>query len=186
LTPLLPRPTVKLYALLPVVINVPSGSSYLPSDVIKKWDGTRVEINNTDAEGRLILADAIAYAAKRLGAKKIIDAATLTGAIVVALGPLVAGLFTRSEDLAKAIEEAAKATGEMVWRMTMVDDYKAWLAKAPLGDIVNVAGRYGGAIFAALFLERFTHGAEWAHLDIAGPGIGLEAQGVAPSYWPDQ
>jgi len=180
------RLPVKLYALLPVVINVPSGSSYLPSDVIKMWDGTRVEVNNTDAEGRLILADAIAYAAKKLGAKKVIDAATLTGAIVVALGPLVAGLFTRSEDLAKIIEEATEATGEKVWRMPMVDEYKAWLTKAPLGDIVNVGGRYGGAIFAALFLERFTHGAEWAHLDIAGPGIGLEAHGVAPSYWPEQ
>ncbi len=176
-----------VYGLLPAAINVPSGESYLPSDVIKMWDGTTVEVGNTDAEGRLVLADAIAYAAKALGAKTIVDLATLTGAIVVALGPLLAGLFTRSDSLASEIEEAARATGERLWRMPLVDDYKALMTKnSPVGEIINVAGRYGGAIYGALFLERFAHEAEWAHLDIAGPGIGMEAGQVAPPYWPSQ
>ena len=178
---------VNVYGLLPAAINVPSGESYLPSDVIRMWDGTTVEVGNTDAEGRLVLADAIAYAVKALGAKLVIDLATLTGAIVVALGPLLAGLFTRSDELAREIEEASKATGEKLWRMPLVDEYKALMTKnSPVGEIVNVAGRYGGAIYGALFLERFSHGAEWAHLDIAGPGIGMEAGQVAPPYWPSQ
>ncbi|BAN91007.1 leucyl aminopeptidase family protein [Aeropyrum camini] len=176
-----------LVGLIPAVINVPSGSSYLPSDVIRMWDGTLVEITNTDAEGRLILADAIAYAAKQLGAKTVIDLATLTGAIVVALGPLIAGLFTRSDSLAKAFEEASKITGEKLWRMPMEDEYaKSLTQPAQAGEIVNAAQRYGGAIFGALFLERFAHGKEFAHLDIAGPGIAFEAGSLAPPYWPEK
>ncbi|GBF08598.1 probable cytosol aminopeptidase [Aeropyrum pernix] len=176
-----------IIGLIPAVINVPSGSSYLPSDVIRMWDGTMVEITNTDAEGRLILADAISYAAKQLGAKTIIDLATLTGAIVVALGPLIAGLFTRSDDLARAFEEASRATGEKIWRMPMEDEYaKSLTQPAQAGEIVNAAQRYGGAIFGALFLERFAHGKEFAHLDIAGPGIAFEAGSLAPPYWPEK
>jgi len=178
---------INVYGLLPAAINVPSGESYLPSDVIKMWDGTTVEVGNTDAEGRLVLADAIAYAAKALKARVVVDVATLTGAIVVALGPLLAGLFTRSDALASDLEEASRATGEKLWRMPMVDEYKTLMTKnSPVGEIINVAGRYGGAIYGALFLERFSHGAEWAHLDIAGPGIGMEAGQVAPPYWPSQ
>jgi leucyl aminopeptidase len=177
---------VDLYALVPAVINVPSGSSYLPSDVIKMWDGTWVEVTNTDAEGRLIVADAVAYAVERLGAEVVIDVATLTGAIVVALGPLVAGLFTRDEELARAIEEAGEATGERVWRMPMVDDYaKPMESNALVGDIINAWQRYGGAIFGALFIERFAHGRKHAHLDIAGPGIAYEAGQLTPPHWPD-
>ncbi len=176
---------VDLYALVPAVVNVPSGSSYLPSDVIRMWDGTMVEVTNTDAEGRLILADAMAYAAERLGAEVIIDVATLTGAIVVALGPLVAGLFTRDEELARVFEEAARATGERLWRMPMVDDYSKPMVKAPLGDLINAWQRYGGAIFGALFLEKFAHGKRHVHLDIAGPGIAYEAGQLTPPYWPD-
>ncbi len=172
--------------LIPAVINAIDGGSYLPSDVIKMWDGTTVEIGNTDAEGRLILADAIAYAAKELKAKIVIDAATLTGAIVVALGPVYAGLFTRSDRLAAVIEEASQATGEKLWRMPMPDEYKAYLRrKSPLADIGNVPNvRAAGAIYGALFLEVFAHDSEWAHLDIAGPGIGGEPDDVAPAYWP--
>ncbi|MEB2836375.1 MAG: leucyl aminopeptidase family protein [Desulfurococcales archaeon] len=176
---------VNLVTLVPAAINVPSGSSYLPSDVIRMWDGTYVEVTNTDAEGRLVLADAIAYAAKSLAAREIIDLATLTGAAWIALGPLYAALFTRREDLAKAIEEASKKTGERVWRLPLVDEYKAMLGKkAPVGEVANAAMRAGGAICAALFLERFTHGKPWAHLDIAGPGIGSDAGPMAPKYWP--
>lgn len=178
---------INFVALIPAVINAPDGESYLPSDVIRMWDGTMVEIGNTDAEGRLILADAMAYAAKELGAREIIDLATLTGAIVVALGPLVAGYFTRSDELSRALEEASRLTGDRVWRMPLVDEYKKLLGKtSPLGDVGNVSsGRYGGAITAALFLERFTHGKPWIHVDIAGPGIGTDAGPTAPEYWPD-
>ena len=175
-----------LYALIPAVVNVPSGSSYLPSDVIRMWDGTMVEVTNTDAEGRLIMADAIAYAAERLGAEVIIDVATLTGAIVVALGPLMAGLFSRDEELARIFEEASRETGEKLWRMPMEDEYAKPMSKAAqAGDIVNSWQRQGGAIFAALFLERFTHGRRHVHLDIAGPGMAYEASQVAPPYWPE-
>lgn len=179
---------LNLVGLVPAVINVPSGSSYLPSDVIRLWDGTKVEINNTDAEGRLIIGDAIAYAAKALDAEEIIDLATLTGAIVVALGPLVAGLFTRDARLRDSLLDSAARTGEKLWPMPLEDDYKPWLTKnALVGDVANSApSRAGAAIYAALFLERFAHGKPYAHLDIAGPGMGYEASGIAPAYWPDK
>jgi len=176
---------VNLVALIPAAINVPSGSSYLPSDVVRMWDGTYVEVTNTDAEGRLVIADAIAYAAKQIGASEIIDLATLTGAAWIALGPLYAALFTRDDKLARALEEASRRTGERLWRLPLVDEYKAMLGKkAPLGDVANAAMRAGGAICAALFLERFAHGKRWAHLDIAGPGIASDAGPMAPKYWP--
>jgi leucyl aminopeptidase len=178
---------VNVAGLVPAVINVPGGESYLPSDIIKMWDGTVVEVTNTDAEGRLIIGDAIAYAAKALGAAEVIDLATLTGAIVVALGPLIAGLFTRDERLREGLLEASKRTGEKLWPMPVEDDYKQWLTRgAMVGDIANAGQRAGGAIYGALFLERFSHGKPFAHLDIAGPGMGYEASGVAPAYWPDR
>lgn len=178
---------LNVVGLIPAVINVPSGSSYLPSDVIRMWDGTMVEVTNTDAEGRLIIGDAIAYASKALGASEIIDLATLTGAIVVALGPLIAGLFTRDERLKEELMEASRVTGEKLWPMPMEDDYKQWLTRGALiGDIANAGQRVGGAIYGALFLERFSHGKPHAHLDIAGPGMGYEASGITPQYWPDR
>jgi len=176
-----------IVGLIPAVINVPSGESYLPSDIIRMWDGTVVEVTNTDAEGRLIIGDAIAYAAKALNAREIVDLATLTGAIVVALGPLIAGLFTRDERLREELLEASRRTGEKLWPMPMEDDYKQWLTKgAMVGDIANAGQRVGGAIYGALFLERFSHGKPYAHLDIAGPGMGYEASNIAPAYWPDK
>ncbi len=177
---------VNLVGLLPAVINVPSGSSYLPSDIIRMWDGTRVEIANTDAEGRLIVGDAIAYAAKALDSSEIVNLATLTGAIVVALGPLIAGLFTRDEKLREELLHSSKSTGEKLWPMPMEDEYKAWLTQKTIGDIINSGTRTGGAIYGALFLERFSHGKPFAHLDIAGPGMGYEAGQIAPPYWPDK
>jgi len=171
---------------MPAAINAPSGSAYLPSDVIRMWDGTMVEVNNTDAEGRLVLGDALAYAAKSLNARELIDLATLTGAIVIALGPLIAGLFTRNKDMEEDILKASSVSGEKIWPMPLEDSYKAFMTRAsPLGDIANSAlMRAAGAIYGALFLERFTHGKPWMHLDIAGPGIGLDADGVTPDYWP--
>jgi len=178
---------INVVGLIPAVINVPSGESYLPSDIIRMWDGTVVEVTNTDAEGRLIIGDAIAYAAKALGAGEIVDLATLTGAIVVALGPLIAGLFTRDDRLREELLEASRRTGEKLWPMPMEDDYKQWLTRgAMVGDIANAGTRVGGAIYGALFLERFSHGRPYAHIDMAGPGMGYEASGIAPSYWPDR
>ncbi len=176
---------LNIVVLMPAAINVPSGSSYLPSDVIRMWDGTYVEVTNTDAEGRLTLADALAYAAKELDAKEIIDLATLTGAAWIALGPLIAAYFTRDEELSEHITSASKKSGEKIWRLPLEDSYKRLFSKkAPVGDIANAVARAGGAITAALFLERFIHGKPWIHLDIAGPGIGSDAQGLAPEYWP--
>ena len=176
---------VNVEVLMPAAINVPSGESYLPSDVIRMWDGTRVEVTNTDAEGRLVLADAIAYAVDKLGAEKVIELSTLTGAIVVALGPIVAGLFTRSKELEDKVVSASEETDEKVWPMPMVDEYKPFLSKgAKLGDIDNAGMRWGGAIYAALFLEKFAHGKDLVHLDIAGPGMGMDAGPSAPDYWP--
>ncbi|GAB6148425.1 leucyl aminopeptidase [Stetteria hydrogenophila] len=177
---------VNIVALLPAAINVPSGESYLPSDVIRMKDGTTVEVTNTDAEGRLTLADAIAYAAKDLNAREVIDVATLTGAAAVALGPFIAAVFTRSQDLLEEVKKASEVTGEKVWQLPLEDDYKPALEKkAPLADLANAAMRYGGAICAALFLEHFNHGKPHIHLDIAGPGIGLGGEAVKPpAYWP--
>ena len=177
---------VDLYGLLGVAINTLDGEAYLPSDVIRMWDGTKVDVGHTDAEGRLVIADAIAYSAKELGVDIVIDLATLTGAAVIALGPLVAAIFTRDESLKEVFMEAAEKTGEKLWPLPLVDEYKQLLKKnARLGDISNVGGRWGGAITAALFLENFTHGKKFVHLDIAGPGIGGgEAASIAPEYWP--
>ncbi|MEB3780865.1 MAG: leucyl aminopeptidase family protein [Desulfurococcales archaeon] len=180
------RLKLNLVVMMPAAINAPSGSAYLPSDVIRMWDGTMVEVNNTDAEGRLVLGDALAYAAKALNARELIDLATLTGAIVVALGPLIAGLFTRNKEMENAFLEAAGTSGEKVWPMPMEDAYKVYMTRAsPLGDLANSGFvRAAGAIYGALFLERFTHGKPWVHLDIAGPGIGFDTDAVGPDYWP--
>ncbi len=177
---------VNVVALLPAAINVISGEAYLPSDVIKMWDGTYVEVTNTDAEGRLTLADAIAYAAEKLGAREVVTIATLTGAAAVALGPLYAAYFTKDEGQAKRIEEASRASGENVWRLPLVEAYRQAIKRsARVGDIVNAAMRMGGAICAALFLDHFSHGKPLLHIDIAGPGIGLGAEAVEPpAYWP--
>ena len=174
-----------IVALIPAAINVPSGESYLPSDIIRLWDGTWVEVGNTDAEGRLTLADAIAYAAKHLEADTIITMATLTGSIVAALGSLIAGLFTADEALREKLLEASRRSGDKLWPMPLDDDYRSLLAKsAKLGDVNNVAVRWGDAIYAALFLERFSHGKKFVHIDMAGPGMGAEPPVTPPDYWP--
>ncbi|MCE4628210.1 MAG: leucyl aminopeptidase family protein [Desulfurococcales archaeon] len=176
---------IDLVALIPAAINVPSGESYLPSDVIRLWDGTWVEVGNTDAEGRLTLADAIAYAAKHFDADTIITMATLTGSIVAALGSLIAGLFTSDDSLKEKMLEASRRSGDKLWPMPLEDDYRSLLAKsAKLGDVNNVAVRWGDAIYAALFLERFSHGKKFVHIDMAGPGIGADPPVTPPDYWP--
>lgn len=156
--------------LLPLAENAVSGSSYRPSDVIRHLGGTTTEVTNTDAEGRLVLADALAYATT-LRPAAIVDVATLTGAATLGLGRRHAALFATSEHLAAQLEEAAAACGERVWRLPLVEDYRAGL-DSDVADLRHIASDNklgGGAIVAALFLREFTAGLAWAHLDIAGP-----------------
>ena len=158
---------VNIDGYLPLTENMTGGHAMKLGDVLTMRDGTTVEVMNTDAEGRLILADALAYAAEQHPAR-IIDLATLTGACLVALGPKIAGLFSVDEALAAAIAKAAAHTGERVWRLPMDDDFSE-LLKSPVADLKNVGGKHGGATTAAKFLQRFAGTAPWAHLDIAGP-----------------
>ncbi len=152
--------------LIPAVENLPSGASMKPGDILRASSGMTIEIINTDAEGRVILADALTYA-RRYKPKAVIDLATLTGACVVALGPHASGLFGSDSELLDAIKRAAEQTGERVWPFPLWDDYQEDI-KSDYADIKNSAGRAGGAITAAAFLSRFAEGYAWAHLDIAG------------------
>src|SRR6266850_3847743 len=147
--------------------NLPSGTAYKPGDVIVGKNGTSVEVLNTDAEGRLVLADVLAWAVEEKPAA-LIDLATLTGAILVALGPWTAGLFSNDEQLAGELLDAARTAGEPVWRMPLPPEMEE-LIKSPVADLKNTGGRFGGSINAALFLQHFVGKVPWAHLDIAGP-----------------
>jgi len=158
---------INMTALLPVAENAIGSGSYKLGDVYRACSGKTVEVLNTDAEGRLVLADAIAYGVKHLSPTAIIDVATLTGSIVVALGEEISGLFASDDSLAKDLEKAAEITGENLWRMPLYD-YKEAI-HSDIADIANVGGRDGGAIKAALFLQEFTDGVPWAHIDMAGP-----------------
>lgn len=158
---------VNLLGFLPLTENLTGGRAMKLGDVLTMRDGTTVEVLNTDAEGRLILADALAYAVEQKPAR-IVDLATLTGACVVALGTKIAGLFSNDDGLASAIQRAAVRAGERVWRLPIDDDFGD-LLKSHVADLKNVGGKYGGAITAAKFLQRFVGTTPWAHLDIAGP-----------------
>jgi leucyl aminopeptidase len=157
--------------LMAMAENMPSGSATRPGDVLTHYDGRTTEVLNTDAEGRLVLADALSYAAARLDPDVVIDLATLTGAVTVALGRRVAGLFANDDALADALAAAGSASGEALWRLPLIDDYRYTL-DSPVADQANI-GRDphlgGGAIAAALFLQPFVGEVPWAHLDIAGP-----------------
>jgi leucyl aminopeptidase len=157
---------VNLMALVPSAENMPSGTSYRPGDIVTTYSGKTVEIQNTDAEGRMILCDAIHYAVKQ-NCDVIIDVATLTGACVVALGTFMAGLMGNDEQLNKDLEEAAKASGEKVWQLPCGDEYADEM-KSKIADLKNSGGRWGGACTAAAFLRQFVGDKKWAHLDIAG------------------
>ncbi len=153
-------------AIIPATENMPSGTAQKPGDIIRISNGKTVEVVNTDAEGRLILADGLSYTVK-LGAKQIIDVATLTGSCQVALGNITTGAFTNSQPLLDKVIEAGKEAGEPTWQMPMFDDYKE-LIKSDVADMKNSGSRYGGAISAAKFLEEFVDKKPWVHLDIAG------------------
>nr|WP_269809596.1 leucyl aminopeptidase [Kineosporia rhizophila] len=159
--------------LLPLAENAFGASSYRPGDVVTTYGGKTVEILNTDAEGRMVLADGLGYAVRNLDPEALVDIATLTGAASVGLGKRHAALFSATDRLAEALTAAGASSGELVWRLPLVEEYRPVL-DSPVADIRHVPGRGaatkgGGAITAALFLREFTEGARWAHLDIAGP-----------------
>lgn len=169
------KPKMKVIGAIPVVENMPSGTATRPGDIVRSFDGKTVEIGNTDAEGRLILIDAISYTIKKYHPDTLIDVATLTGACVVALGEKIAGVFSTDDKLAKDIVRSGEKTHERCWQMPLPDDYKE-LLKSDLADIRNISStRWGGAITAALFLSEFTGDARWAHIDIAGPAFSKKA-----------
>ena len=163
------QPDVEVHAFVGAVENMTGGNAMKLGDILSMYNGKRVEVHNTDAEGRLVMADCLALASE-IGVDQVVDVATLTGACVVALGEDYAGLFTEANDLAGAILDSADHAGEGVWRMPLHQRYKKKL-KAEWGDIKNLGDRWGGAITAALFLSEFVDGPEWAHLDIAGPAF---------------
>jgi leucyl aminopeptidase len=162
----------RVIGLLPLAENAFGASSYRPGDVVRHFGGLTSEVVNTDAEGRMLLADALAFADARLDPAVVVDVATLTGAATLGLGRRHAALYATDDALASALARAAAAGGERVWRMPLVEDYREAL-DSDVADLRHVAadGRVGGgSIVAALFLREFTGGRRWAHLDIAGPG----------------
>jgi len=156
--------------------NMPSATAYRPGDIVKTYDGTFIEIINTDAEGRMVLADAIAYARKDCKAAAIIDLATLTGACVVALGEYAAGLWSTDDKLRDALMAASAKSGERLWPMPLYDDYTEQI-RSQVAAYKNTGGRYGGACTAAAFLRAFAGDTPWAHLDIAGTAWTTKSEG---------
>jgi leucyl aminopeptidase len=157
---------IPVTALIPAVENMPGSRAQRPGDIVTALSGKTIEVINTDAEGRLILADALTYA-RRIGCTHLVDAATLTGSVVIALGHINIGVFGADDRMMERVLEASRAAGEKMWRMPLDDDYKEQL-KSAFADMTNVGGRPGGSITAALFLKEFAEDTPWAHLDIAG------------------
>ena len=161
------RLPLRIIGLIPATENMPGGLAYKPGDVLKTLSGLTVEVISTDAEGRLILADALAYA-QRYEPKAVIDVATLTGACVIALGDCAIGMMGKEENLKQRLRDAGEETGERVWELPLwPEHYEA--IKSDIADLKNIGGRPGGAITAGAFLSKFSGSAPWAHLDIAGP-----------------
>jgi leucyl aminopeptidase len=167
-----------LIAVIPSTENMPSGTAIKPGDIITQYNGKTVEVNNTDAEGRLILADALAYAVE-LGAKRVVDIATLTGAVMIALGSTYAAVISNDDELTAAVEQVGRETGELVWRLPLHPEYKQ-LTKGTVADLTNASSkRKAGTIYAGSFLEEFVGDTPWAHVDIAGTAwdVGREYTG---------
>ncbi len=152
--------------ILGLVENMPDGNAQRPGDIVTSMSGQTIEVINTDAEGRLVLADALWYCQNRFKPKFMVDLATLTGAIIIALGKDVAGMFSNDDDLSAKLLAASAATGEVLWRMPMPAQYEK-LLDTPQADMKNIGTRHGGSITAALFIRKFVNGLPWAHLDIA-------------------
>jgi leucyl aminopeptidase len=168
---------VNLVTIVAAVENMPDGNSYRPSDVLTSMSGKTIEVGNTDAEGRLILCDALTYA-QRFEPQALLDVATLTGACVVALGKFATGLMSKHDDLSSELIAAGEDTFDRAWRLPLWDEYQSML-DSQFADIYNIGGRWAGAITAGCFLSRFTEGQRWAHLDIAGVANGDGKMGMA-------
>jgi leucyl aminopeptidase len=174
------RAKANVVGLVGLVENMPDGRAQRPGDVVRSMKGDTIEVINTDAEGRLVLADVMWYAQERFNPTGMIDLATLTGAIIVALGHENTGVFSNDDGLCEAFLKAARAEGEGAWRMPMGEAYDAKL-KSRIADVMNVGGRDGGAITAAQFLKRFVReGMPWCHLDIAGTALLKADSTLAP------
>ncbi|HJU39694.1 MAG TPA: leucyl aminopeptidase, partial [Tahibacter sp.] len=171
------RLPLNLVCILAAVENMPDGNAYRPSDVLTSMSGLTIEVLNTDAEGRLILCDALTYAQK-FQPQVIIDAATLTGACVIALGKHASGLMTKDDELASQLLDAGNASLDRAWRLPLWDDYQSQLDSG-FADVANIGGKNAGAITAGCFLARFTEGQRWAHLDIAGTAWDEGRKGLA-------
>ncbi|MBN2187269.1 MAG: leucyl aminopeptidase [Dehalococcoidia bacterium] len=169
------KPKVNVTAIVPATENLPSGTALKPGDILKAMNGKTIEVINTDAEGRLILADALSYAVEQK-LSPLVDLATLTGACRVALGTGYSGVFSNNQQLADKVLGAAAKTGEKLWQMPVPEEYKEQI-KSEIADIKNTGDRYGGAITAALFLAEFVGDTPWVHLDIAGPASSNKESG---------
>lgn len=169
------KPKINVLGLVPATENLPSGTALKPGDVLKAMEGKTIEIISTDAEGRLVLADALGYARKN-GARQIVDVATLTGAMRVALGDICTGAFANNQELVDKVVAAGAEAGERIWQMPMYDEYKE-LNKSDVADVKNVGGRLAGSISAAQFLAEFAMDTNWVHLDIAGTGMADKTKG---------
>jgi leucyl aminopeptidase len=172
------KPNVEVHGIIGAAENMPDAAAYRPGDVFGSLDGKTVEIVNTDAEGRLVLADALAYATK-LNPDYLVDAATLTGACIVALGKTCSAYYTAEDKLAREIDVAAKEAGEQFWRMPLLEDLREQL-KSDIADLKHLGDRWGGSISAALFLREFVGKCVWMHCDVAGPVLYDAAKGVYP------
>jgi leucyl aminopeptidase len=164
-----------------LVENMPDGNAQRPGDIVAAMSGTTIEILNTDAEGRLVLADALWYTQEKYKPAIMIDLATLTGAVLVALGNLNAGLFSNNDDLAENLLSSAKTSGEPLWRLPLSKDYDK-IIDTPNADVKNTGGRWAGSITAAQFLQRFANDVPWAHLDIAGTAFGAPKDDICQSW----
>jgi leucyl aminopeptidase len=158
---------INVIGIIPAVENMPSGNSYRPGDIIRMYNSKTVEVLNTDAEGRIILGDALAFAVKMFAPRAIIDMATLTGAAIIALGSNVAALVGNNKELVTKILGYSNQTGEKIWELPLFEDYREQL-KSSNADMKNIGGRGAGAITAAAFLSNFVEETPWVHLDIAG------------------
>ena len=160
------KPNIKVIGIVCATENMPSGKAQKPGDIQTAMSGKTIEIINTDAEGRLVLADVLCYA-RQLGCTHLVDAATLTGAVVVALGYANAGVFSNDDQMYNQFTKALDKAGEKMWRLPLDEEYKEQI-KSNIADIMNTGGRWGGAITAAKFLQEFAEETPWIHLDIAG------------------
>ncbi|MCA1557396.1 MAG: aminopeptidase, partial [Acidobacteria bacterium] len=168
------KPSIPVLGVVPATENLPSGKATKPGDVVRAMSGKTIEIINTDAEGRLILADALAYA-KKLGATRVVDMATLTGAVSIALGDINTAILGTDQELIDEVIAAGLEVGEKFWQLPLDKEYSKQI-KSDIADIKNTGGRKAGTITAAAFLKEFADGISWAHLDIAGTAWGDDAK----------